>query len=56
MSYEEEIRDVRIVGVSIPFWDKVWLLVGFAIASIPALVILGWIGFMFWNFLVLMGG
>ena len=36
----EEIKDVRIVGVSIPFWDKVWLMVGFALASIPALIIL----------------
>ena len=40
----EEIKDVRIVGVDIPFWDKVWLLVGFAFASIPALIIIGLIG------------
>ena len=52
--YEEQ--NVRIVGVSIPFWDKVWLLVGFAIASIPALIILGWIGFMFWNLMVVLMG
>jgi len=37
--YEEQ--NVRIVGVSIPFWDKVWLMVGFAFASIPALIIIG---------------
>ena len=40
--YEEQ--NVRIVGVSIPFWDKVWLMVGFALASIPAMVMLGVIG------------
>jgi hypothetical protein len=39
-----EEQNVRIVGVSIPFWDKVWLMVGFALASIPAMVILGVIG------------
>ena len=39
-----EEQNVRIVGVSIPFWDKVWLLVGFAFASIPALIIIGLIG------------
>ena len=39
MSNEEE-TNVRIVGVSIPFFDKVWLMVGFALASIPAMVIL----------------
>jgi len=40
----DEIKEVRIVGVSIPFWDKVWLMVGFALASIPAMLILGLIG------------
>ena len=40
----DEIKEVRLVGVSIPFWDKVWLMVGFALASIPAMVILGVIG------------
>ena len=43
--YEEQ--NVRIVGVEIPFWDKVGLLVGFALASIPALKILGCLGFIF---------
>jgi hypothetical protein len=43
--YEEQ--NVRIVGVEIPFWDKVGLLVGFALASIPALIILGCLGFIF---------
>ena len=52
MSYEEEETNVivgnevnvRVVGISIPMWDKVMLLVGFAIAAIPAFIILISIG------------
>ena len=40
-------QDVKIVGVDIPFWDKVGLMVGFALASIPALIIIGVIGAVF---------
>ena len=47
----DEIKEVRIVGVSIPFWDKVWLMVGFALASIPAMVILAVIGALVFAFI-----
>ena len=40
-------QDVKIVGVDIPFWDMVGLMVGFALASIPALIIIGVIGAVF---------
>ena len=48
MSNEEE-TNVRIVGVSIPFFDKVWLLVGFAFASIPALIIVTVTSVLVWS-------
>lgn len=35
------MEDVRIVGVDIPFIDLVVLLVKFAIAAIPAAIIVG---------------
>ena len=34
----EEAR-VKIVGIDIPFWDMVWLMVVGVIAAIPAVII-----------------
>lgn len=34
----EEAR-VKIVGIDIPFWDMVWLMVVGVIAAIPAMII-----------------
>ena len=39
----EEAR-VKIVGIDIPFWDMVWLMVVGVIAAIPAMIILAVIG------------
>ncbi|BCD63059.1 hypothetical protein NitYY0826_C1949 [Nitratiruptor sp. YY08-26] len=36
----EEKKEVIITGLKIPFWDLVWFMVKFTLASIPAFVIL----------------
>ena len=38
------MNDVRLVGISIPFWDLVIVLVKVAIAAIPAMIILTFLG------------
>lgn len=45
--------EVTVVDVSIPFWSMVVLMVKWVIASIPALIILG---FLFSLFMALLGG
>jgi hypothetical protein len=40
----DETRDVVVVDVKIPFWSMVTLLVKWALASIPAIIILFVIG------------
>lgn len=35
-----ELQQVLVVGVKIPFWDLGWLLVKASIAAIPAAIIL----------------
>ena len=38
---------VRIVAIDMPFWNMVWFMVKWTLASIPAFMILAVIGFVF---------
>jgi len=33
------VQEMRIIGINIPFTDMVWLLVKFALALVPAIVV-----------------
>jgi hypothetical protein len=53
---EKESNHVVVVDVKIPFLSMVVLMVKWAVAAIPALIILAIIGTVFFGFLLGMGG
>ena len=54
MDNKPEATQAVIVGVNIPFWDLVILLVKYAFAAIPALLIIGLVLFLLSGLFVLL--
>jgi hypothetical protein len=53
---DSQHSEVTVVDIKMPFWSMVFFMVKWAIAAIPAFLILGTILFMFAVFLGVLGG
>jgi hypothetical protein len=53
---DSQHNEVIVVDIKMPFWSMVFFMVKWAIAAIPALLILGTILFMLAVFLGVLGG
>ena len=52
----DQHSEVTVVDIKMPFWSMIVFMVKWAIAAIPAILILGTIIFMFAFFLGVLGG